>query len=62
MCFRPRAINYEEPDFGPLPSLRDNEDGQALDPVFKDRPTGQQQRGMLTSMNRSLLMRTNQNG
>ena len=62
MCFGGGKINYQKPDFGPLPSLRDNETGEGLDPVFKDRKVGQQQRAMLTSMNRSLLMRTGQNG
>lgn len=62
MCFGGGSIGYRKPDFGPLPSLRDNESGADLEPVFKDRKTGQQQRAMLTSMNRSLLMRTGQNG
>jgi hypothetical protein len=62
MCFGGGDIPYTKPDFGPLPSLRENEEGQNLKPVFKGVRTGQQQRGMLTSMNRSLLMRTTNNG
>lgn len=60
MCFGGGSMSFSKPDYGPLPSLRDDET-EGLDPVYKNVRTGQQQRGMLTSQNRSLLMRVGRN-
>jgi len=55
MCFGGGAPEYKKPDFGPLPSLRADEEEGVLDqtPKYSDRRTGMQARSFFTrtSMN-----------
>ena len=55
MCFRGKVlpkteIEYEEPDFGPLPSLDMGQKVQRTGPQYQTRKTGQMQRSLLMPM------------